>query len=435
MFKITLTDERILNYDPHQSLLKWENGDAIDLDRIKSGRAISNQVQVPAISALKPGAKIKQVQEVNISLGSKCNFGCGYCSQSEMKKSSKPETSAENIPHLIDEMTRHLEIDNDGENVLFYLLGGEPLAYWKKFKLLSESLHERFPRSQLQTTTNASLLDPEKTQFLIDHSFIVKISHDGPGQKFRGKDPLDNSEILECVRKLVDTLGDRGNVTFFCVLTEQYPSMKKVYEFLTAKLQRKYFRLSSSGVVSVYSQDAKNFAVQNQKKVWNQVFDDLTAKDENDVPHLTFNNYFHNNLKKIFDSLETERKSDTLWQKCNQDRPENISIDLNGSVYTCLNEASSEEHLIGHISDLAKVKLDTVSHFRNDENCMNCPVLQSCRGSCMKTKGLDREQTCDSHFAFHMGILAGAVYILTDQKIKNIQAPRIRRTGISQIEF
>jgi uncharacterized protein len=59
------------------------------------------------------------------------------------------------------------------------------------------------------------------------------------------------------------------------------------------------------------------------------------------------------------------------------------------------------------------IALDTATHFAFREECMSCPVVQLCKGSCMFLEGEFFKQSCANEFAFNMGIMMAAIWHLT----------------------
>lgn len=109
-------------------------------------------------------------------------------------------------------------------------------------------------------------------------------------------------------------------------------------------------------------------------------------------------------------SILEQRPIEALGQKCGMDRREHVAVDLLGNVMTCQNTGAKGEHNIGHVEDMDAVSLDTSTHFSFRKECLTCPVVQLCKGSCMFLHGEFFEQSCKNEFALNMGILRGGIY-------------------------
>jgi len=95
------------------------------------------------------------------------------------------------------------------------------------------------------------------------------------------------------------------------------------------------------------------------------------------------------------------------------DREDTIAFDLRGNVMTCQNTGAQGVHKIGHVADFDGIALDTATHFAFREECMSCPVVQLCKGSCMFLEGEFFKQSCANEFAFNFGVMMAAVWHLT----------------------
>lgn len=68
---------------------------------------------------------------------------------------------------------------------------------------------------------------------------------------------------------------------------------------------------------------------------------------------------------------------------------------------------------IGQVAEFDNIALDTSTHFPFRKECMACPVVQLCKGSCMFLEGQFFNQSCAKEFAFNVGIMMAAVWHLT----------------------
>ena len=103
------------------------------------------------------------------------------------------------------------------------------------------------------------------------------------------------------------------------------------------------------------------------------------------------------------------------------DREDTIAVDLRGNVMTCQNTVAKGAHKIGHVEAFEDIALDTATHFAFREECIKCPVVQLCKGSCMFLEGDFFKQSCANEFAFNMGISMAAVWHLTGMVVVEIK--------------
>jgi uncharacterized protein len=118
-------------------------------------------------------------------------------------------------------------------------------------------------------------------------------------------------------------------------------------------------------------------------------------------------------INEFYASIQRRRPIQALGQKCGMDSADAIAVDLRGNVMTCQNTGAKGAHKIGHVADFDAIALDTATHFAFREECMSCPVVQLCKGSCMFLEGEFFKQSCANEFAFNMGIMMAAIWHLT----------------------
>lgn len=114
-------------------------------------------------------------------------------------------------------------------------------------------------------------------------------------------------------------------------------------------------------------------------------------------------------VNELFTSIQRQRPIEALGQKCGMDREDAIAVDLRGNVMTCQNTGAKGEHRIGHVDEFDTIALDTATHFAFRPECMFCPVVQLCKGSCMFLEGEFFKQSCANEFAFNFGVMMAAI--------------------------
>ena len=125
-------------------------------------------------------------------------------------------------------------------------------------------------------------------------------------------------------------------------------------------------------------------------------------------------------IDEFYASIQRRRPIEALGQKCGMDREDSIAVDLRGNVMTCQNTGAKGVHKIGHVADFEAIALDTATHFAFRPECMSCPVVQLCKGSCMFLEGVFFAQSCANEFAFNMGVLMAAVWHLTGMVVVGV---------------
>ena len=409
-------NESYLVYNPHSSKLTYPDGrNVVDVKLLKYD-------SVYFIAPSTPGYKSHDIRTVKIQLGLTCNYKCSYCSQAEHVENAA-ETSSEDVREFLEQLPKWLHTESI-EEIRFEFWGGEPLLYWKKIEALLPVLKRRYPFCTFLIITNGSLLTQEIIDVIAKYDVGVGISHDGPGQGLRGKDPLAVPSKLALIKNFM--LTRRGRVSINSVLTKKNPDPVETMHWF-----QKAFDMPNitditvifEGVVNIYHDEAKttqDFSQADYNYLRESVADGIIEGT------LLKSSTFRNMVDYFIDGLKTARPSVTLGQKCGMDRSDRISVDLKGNVMTCQNTGAKGKHGIGTVAEFDKIRLNTSTHWAHREECNNCPVLQLCRGACMYLEGDNWYHTCQNEYYYKSGVLAGAIYVLTGLKLVSIEGKIVR---------
>ncbi len=134
-------------------------------------------------------------------------------------------------------------------------------------------------------------------------------------------------------------------------------------------------------------------------------------------------------INEFYASIQRRRPIEALCQKCGMDSPDAMAVDLRGNIMTCQNTGAKGVHKIGHVTEFEAIALDTAMHFAFRDECMSCPVVQLCKGSCMFLDGEFFKQSCANEFAFNMGIMMAAVWHLTGMVVVSCDSESLPRAA------
>lgn len=357
-----------------------------------------------------PGKKHGPFRRIKIQMGLACNMGCSYCLQTPHEDEEK--TSSSDVQGFIESFGRWCKTD-DATPLAIEFWGGEPFLHWGKLKLLVPPLRELYPGASFSIITNGTLLDDEKVDFILRHKIDISVSHDGPGQGLRGKDPLKEPKPLAAIKRLLRETPE--NVSFNCVLTLQNHSLVAIREHLMYALDADRIALSTEGLIHVESAGSallSPISDDDHRKVREKIASEIASGEALTVFTVS------KKLSEFFVSLATGRKLETFGQKCGMDREDFLAVDLKGNVITCQN---SPDLKIGNTSDMDSVSLDTSIHFKFRPDCLSCPVVQLCQGGCMYLEGRAWELSCKNNFSFNWALLDGALFRLTGKRLISCQ--------------
>lgn len=126
----------------------------------------------------------RKLNKITLQVTQNCNFRCKYCIYSEetnkkQRTHSQESMSLKTAKEAIDFLLDH-SIDSNNVNISFY--GGEPLLAFDLIKDVVDYVENVFKGKKISynMTSNGTLLDEEKINFLIENDFSLMISLDGP---------------------------------------------------------------------------------------------------------------------------------------------------------------------------------------------------------------------------------------------------------------
>lgn len=410
-FEITVVDPKTrisskLFYDNFESTLKDETG--LSVVQVMSESILAARTPVARTSREAPVGKTSP-RVLKISLGLSCNYECEYCSQRFVPRAD--ETNPADVEGFIAGLDTW--VDQPPEKIEFW--GGEPLVYIKTLKPLAESLSKKYPSAQLSMITNGSILTLEINEWLEAMNFSIGLSHDGPGQKVRGPDPLDDPEKKAAILDLYARLAPKGKMSFNTMMNRQNPSRSAVQQFFISLTGDRFVRVGEGGIVDAYDEGgvANSLKPNEFAGYRNLAFYEIRSGQARNFGVIA------EKIMSFVNSLRTRRPITSVGQRCSMDKSDVIAVDLRGNVLTCQNVSAvgvapnGESHQIGHVSNLAQVKLNTATHFSHRDECSSCPVVQICQGACMFLEGSLWDTTCNNAYSDAIPIFAAGIEFLT----------------------
>ena len=427
---------RIASYNPHLSILTWDDDGSAVVDKA----TIPKEFNFP-VASMSPDngvGKITSLRKIKIQMGFACNYSCTYCSQNNQRAFSKDSArqTLEKVDAFLAKMPTWFDggTDKKGSDVHLEFWGGETLLYWDAVLKMAVILRETYPNIELALFTNGSLV----TKAMADKAAEIKlhfvVSHDGPTfAEDRSKDPFDIPEQAEGLHYLFGKLSPLGLISFNATVSPKNYSMIAIRKYIADKLNEDPKKvIVTSDLATPYDSAGLSYVTHPEKRkgLINSLFDDLMARYPFDLNLGMANIIVHD----FFESVANNRDSKYVGQKCTMDLPSSIAVDLDGNVLTCQNVTAKGGHKIGHIDNFQDVNLNTAFHWSARAECVKCPVVQICKGSCMFLKDNLWQAACDQHFTWSLSYLAFALYIQTGYRLISIEGDIIRRPGETMIE-
>jgi uncharacterized protein len=202
-----------------------------------------------------------------------------------------------------------------------------------------------------------------------------------------------------------------GLVNFNCVLAKNNMSLVAIRSHIAERLDCRSAELplATEELVLPYEETGMGLSLRSETE--SRLFRQAFVRELSDGSALGSLN-IREKLQDFFLSLAKGRPSCALTQRCGMDREDTLAVDLHGNVLTCQNTAAGDGHAIGHVSDLGNAILDTARHWLTRDECRCCPVIQLCKGGCMRLEGERWQQACRNSFIYNIVLLKAAVGVL-----------------------
>jgi uncharacterized protein len=348
---------------------------------------------------------------LKIQMGLSCNYSCSYCLQKYVPHAD--DTASAKVDALILKIRTYLK----GEPENIQLWGGEPLVYIKTLKPLVAKLKPLYPNSKFSIITNGSLLNVETNDWLIENNIRVSISHDGPGQKFRGPDPLDNDKQAAAILDLYRRKKAAGDpVTIGAMLHAENANRSEIARWLSEKFEDPDILIGEGAIIEVYDRDGKDISPKAREQHLN-----LRAISLHNIRGQADGAFMVSRMRmgEWLDTMQHGRMLDSIGMKCGMDQQDTLTIDLLGNVLTCQNVSNvaqapnGENHNGGNIANIDLVEIKTSVHFMNRAHCHGCPVVQVCKGGCMYLTGDLFYSSCNNTYTDNIPFFAASVEALT----------------------
>jgi uncharacterized protein len=344
-------------YDNMAHSLTWEDGVPVIAGEPKNGTS-------------KPRLKI--------SLGFNCNYHCQYCQQGAVIKEqglvtigAKPK---QNFSHIVD-----IAKSKEWGEIAFW--GGEPLLYWETLKPLAEAIRAALPDASFMMITNGTLLTPEINEWLDRMDFMVGISHDGPGQKYRGADPLEHPKRSSAIHDLYRRLHPKERIAFNPMLHRWNHSRKAINDFFVERFGDDV-RIGEGEHLMLY-EPRFGFTTEDEWRLWR-----LLSWAEIRSGAASNMSVVGRYIRRFLDGLNCGQKHPPT----NCQTEGSLSIDLNGNEMACHNCAEG-----------------TLTYWPERSKCRSCPMLHLCRGGCPLMQGDVFERTCTAYYSDYVPFFCAAI--------------------------
>ena len=375
------------------------------------------------IGCRNPAHKSPYPNLVYLVLGHGCNHSCEYCMQKDFARKEMPHDAGA----FLAKVRRNKSLFSEVGHFLFW--GGEPLLYFEQLREIVLCLRREAlvpPWCKFVLNSNGTLLTPQMAAFFHEQDIRLIISHDGPGQALRCRDPLDETNPVS--RKLMLAMAARRDTNFLLTSTihTANPSRRELlrtfgatfgqdFDFPLYAFSLFFVNNASLGVNPYLSNPLESFSreiTEYAEGVAERFFDF----------HLLASKYLYRLAYQHHNMLETYESN---YDVSNLKR---LRMNMDGELTAFHIGDFSPAYLMGTIDSILDLTLPQGRFMGGCEavraRCANCPVLPLCAGGeCYIAPHLE-EQDCLSKFLHYlpMWLYMTAVYVLktpiTDVRIE-----------------
>lgn len=302
---------------------------------------------------------------VSFSLGMSCNFDCDYCIQKASKLFPDKPLDIEKFKQTVENLYKKVNIRDQ-----LSIWGGEPFVYWKSLQKILPIIRSYFPDVRMFITTNGSLLDKKKINFLLKYHINLQISHDGPSQViYRKQDPFKDPKVVESIRYGLD---NGLSISLHPVITKYNCDLIELMKYFD-NIAPGMFVSTEGIVISGKFNDIDTFT-QHQKQTLIRTYTEL----------MQTKNEKYNGLKRI--GRYVVNKGYIPFSGCSCDTDKAMNLTPNGDLIRCHNEATNILYGMGNINrkfdNSTQTKQKAFIGVKDRPMCTNCWARNWCAGGC-----------------------------------------------------
>lgn len=396
------------------SLIELEKGYSRVTDLVENHSLLSPKrfnSRIPYLSEEQVAEALSQgLQQLTLEVTESCNMRCRYCAFSggyiDNRSHGLRQMSFQTAKGAVDlYLEKNQHTDND-LSIGFY--GGEPLLQYRLIRKVISYI-KSLPISKLRKirfnlTTNATLLNEEIINFLIEHEVALTISIDGPQPDHDRHRLLKNGtgsfkKVLGAIKQIHNlNPGYFENFVLFNCVTTPTSDLIALNEFFTEHPD--YFcegKLMVSGVTPgnpTFLDDCLPHPTRSEdyQSLFNSYCNTRLGEEENNLTFLSalFDTEFVKIHKRFIreQPLEDENISPSCFAGSRK-----LFVDVNGKFHIC--ERISGKFPIGDIHaglDIQRITevMNEYASIMNQPECLNCKAIRFCN-QCFATMASNDE--------------------------------------------
>lgn len=332
---------------------------------------LSSQFPVPVKKELK-----KDIGAISLNMAQGCNLRCTYCFAGEGDYGNKAMMSFETAKAAIEMFAK----SRKWFHIIFF--GGEPMLNFSVMKQVVEWCEspEQTCKYSFAMTTNATLLNDERVEWLRSKKFAMTVSYDGKGLHARqrlNKDLVSNSE----------TMVEKRLAKF----SEQLSTLKD-FRLRTTVSKENLPALEEAMIATLNSYNFKMYVSHHATPVKPACFD----KEDIDALGTIYENVINRLLDaEDWDGLFRFENTVKLMKLIHSGRTGAIAcgagvnyltVSASGTFYLCHRFNEEESESFGDIEKgVDDERINAMLDFRQAKRdpCASCWMREWCAGGCM----------------------------------------------------
>ncbi|MCK4731417.1 MAG: radical SAM protein [Methanophagales archaeon] len=395
------TVERLKSDFNEEDILFWYNF-VNKWSKFKAFSSTQAQISMekPSTEDVKEWIVREGLHQLTLCVTEDCNFRCKYCVYSDnyeyscgySHKYMNFETAKKAIDHyfsLLEEAKRYNPCKRLG--VGYY--GGEPLLNFKLIKRCVEYIEKEYNAYKIlhSITTNASLMNEEKADFLMQHECSIAVSLDGAEEEHdRNRVYANDMGTFKDIMNNVSYVMEKGYEKINSLAIFDWKSdMFKLQEFFD---REDVPPLSIISMANIYM--GCNYYNQFSKEDFQSHREQMKKAKQHYEEYLIKNNLNNNlnNRSSVFDLLFGLSAARSIFQtpvllnpfplmpctgSCIPGRK--LYVDVDGRIHTC--ERINKAFPIGDVEnglDFEKIAEMMGNYFQHLDSCSNCEVRKMC---------------------------------------------------------
>lgn len=333
----------------------------------------------------------KNIMHIALNVTHKCNLNCDYCygdggTYGGPQVNMDMDTAKRAVDFLMD-------VSGSTEKIRITFFGGEPLLNFELIKDVMQYARKKAKKHNKKLffgmTTNGTLLDDKKIDFILDENIDVTFSLDGPkmiqdkNRKFKFNEKISSYDIVyPKVSKFVEKAEEREFKLYSFRATLTRPSADDLYKtkdfFKGFKTKNVFFDYAEyNNHQSPNNLDIDEQTVSHIKNQVKQYAEE--ARDNIESPKASI---FSGAIKGIVKKVKKRNH-------CSSPGALYIGISATGDIFPCHRFVGHESSKLGNVWDgfdrKQWLKKYVKAHIFSSGKCSRCWVRNFCGGICPAT--------------------------------------------------